>query len=178
MRTYGQDRPGPYLTGRPKPPGFFGAGSTAKSTRDITSLKPNVVPGRSTTPASTVAPGASALQHAGGVIMNQFNVNVWRGVNQEQNNRASFYKATDLVNEAYGSTPISGSLKAGLVNFITDGSLPELDPDDMKSSLMQRKSIMDMAIPIMKKEEIDIQPETQKKYESTVKDLKTYDVTK
>lgn len=63
-------------------------------------------------------------------------------------------------------------MQADVVNFITDGTLPELDPNDRKTSLTRRKEVMDIAMPIMKKQEIDIQPESQKAYESTVKELK------
>ncbi len=172
---YGSDLPGAYFKYGKSQPDFWGKGSDVKSTRGIERLSPNVVPGRNSTLADAIAPGASTAQHLGGMLSNVLNNSVWTGLTKEKDDRSAFYLATNIVEASFSNQPDNGKFKADLTNFLTDGTLPALDPDEMKSSLMERKNIMDKGMQLMEDHKIRLKPETQKTYDETIKSIQQYE---
>lgn len=126
--TNGRDYEGAYLDPRPFiTEKFNGAAEGGKSTNGITSLKPNVVPGRQTTAADAVPSGASAASHVTGIVANQVNAGLWNAGGKEKGDRIAFYQATNIVDNSKEGLPIifqGGQGRADLINLLMDGTLP------------------------------------------------------
>jgi len=156
-----QDGPTIYEPGRyyNNGPEFYGlAGAT--STNGITSLKGNVTPGTLSTANGLGASVGLLGKNGAGVIANQFNKSTWDALGEEQQSRNGFYNATNTVdfyfkNNAIGDKSLlSTSGRAGLINFLTDGSL------NSKSSNVNNLKVAFTGLQIMQRENIEIRAET------------------
>jgi RHS repeat-associated protein len=118
---------GKYFATGPK---FYGAAEGGKSTGGIQGLK-----GNATQQTLPLAQGINSVggvlgpNGVGGMILNQVNQSEWNALGEEYGLRKGFYNATSLVdyqieNNLIGNKDLaSGTGRAALINFISDGYL-------------------------------------------------------
>jgi hypothetical protein len=83
---------------------------------------------------------------------------IWQGYYDLKRDRKSFEKAIGLVGSipfGMGTTP---DMRDGLVNFVNDGSLPNLDFNNLKGSLQNGLDIMQKGVKILKDNKISVDP--------------------
>jgi RHS repeat-associated protein len=129
--------------------------------------------------ASRFSSGIEAGKQAFGIGQNISNVDIWNAKAKEGINRRAFYRATNIV-DAFFKHIEEGALKNGqgrvdLINFITDGYLPNNKPtkDLSKSELEYNLKVIYTGIQLIyKNEDIGVTRETSVKFAELLKDYK------
>jgi RHS repeat-associated protein len=124
---------------------------------------------------------ATAIQEGAGILSNQLNVKVWDASRKEQDNRATFYYATNLIdryinNKRIGDKSLTtGEGRANLINFIVDGTMPignskieDLSLPDLEKNLR----IVYTGIQILYKERLQYQQEFDKTLQPLISSYK------